>query len=113
MVDAIQRAYENLIIRVVEETFEDLVDGLVTELEHRKKARTAPTAVMRDDQNKLADEAGKKAAYWQSWLEEVAPRYLEIDGKRYRQWADAEVREYERTGVKRYKRHAAANDALI
>lgn len=100
--DSIQTAYEDLINRVFEYAYLDLVECLIKAKKERTKAfKMAVTRAQSEDHIEKAKRYEREAEWLTKWFEDSVSRWRNLDGKRFREWADEEVREYELTGIRR------------
>ena len=109
--DAIQNAYDDMINRVFELAYIDLVDCIIKERKETKLANTrAITAKQSADHLNEAKNARLKREWIEEWFDDVIPRFRDLDSKRFKAWAIEEADEYERTGHRRNHRLETTDD---
>lgn len=109
--DAIQTAYDDLVNRVFEYAYLDLVNAIITKRTEEKLANSrAVTAAQSKKHLEDAQRAQHDIDRIEKWFEDVIPRFRDIDPKRFKEWATQEADEYERTGHRRNHRLETTDD---
>lgn len=99
--DSIQIAYDNVINRVIELTYIDLVSAMIERRNVEKKEKDAANEPLKKFWHSEWEKAQKEVNKLSEWFIVVIPKYRDLDGSRFIGWAQEEADEYERTGIRR------------
>ena len=99
--DDIQIAYDDMLNRVIELTYLDLVSAFIERNGAKRKVSLAENEPMKIYWNNEVEKAQKEIEKLSEWFIVVIPRYRDLDGERFVKWASEEADEYARTGYRR------------
>lgn len=77
--ETIQSGYEALKAAIIQGAYDDLVEHRKNEVENKRKARTAPTQKMKEDDLREAEVESFRAKALEKWLREVASGWVNLD----------------------------------
>ena len=93
-----QAAYDELVARIFEKAYEDLVDALKKQAKERQSVDKAPELIELIKSEQSLRSAKSRVIYLETWIRKVLPNWLSVDPEAVIE------RAYEVAGVKKHGR---------